>query len=532
MRNTEKYIIITACDLVERDHHIGKSGKNSETTIFVAESDCACPTDDFIFMPDSQKTQQMPLFESNCACPTDGFALETHASNPADANLFTQPSLHMDRLSKDFSLAFNPLGQDRVVVLNQRAVSLLEAFRQAKTLNKGVVSIDDSLEALSAARRLAELNLLQQVGSQTQLKKSAPKTLTAWLHVTNECNLRCPYCYVNKTADDMEDELGKQAVDAIFRSALANSFERVKLKYAGGEATLNFHTVLLLHDHARQLADRHKLEVDGVVLSNGVALSGQMISEMKSRDIHLMISLDGVEEFHDLQRPFINGRGSFSHVERALDRLSAHNFLPSISITVSSRNLNGLAKVIDYVLKRELPFTINFYRENECSVSFTDLKYRDDTIISAMKEAFAVIEADIPPYSLLGAIVDLARLDSPHDRPCGVGNSYLVINHKGGIAKCHMELEQSITDISVPDPLQMIRVDQIGVQNPPVEEKECCRDCHWRYWCAGGCPALTYRTTGRYDIKSPNCRIYKSIFPDVLRLEGLRLLKYCGVKTA
>jgi len=45
-------------------------------------------------------------------------------------------------------------------------------------------------------------------------------------------------------------------------------------------------------------------------------------------------------------------------------------------------------------------------------------------------------------------------------------------------------------------------------------------------WCAGGCPLATYRATGRYDVKSPNCNIYRALFPEALRLEGLRLLKY------
>jgi type II secretory pathway component PulL len=34
-----------------------------------------------------------------------------------------------------------------------------------------------------------------------------------------------------------------------------------------------------------------------------------------------------------------------------------------------------------------------------------------------------------------------------------------------------------------------------------------------------------FRATGRYDAKSPNCYIYKALFPEIMRLEGLRLLK-------
>lgn len=512
----EKYIIITASDI-------------SNDVAFKVESDCACPTDDFVIVSDPLKSEKQLFLEDDCACPTDGLTLEYPKQPSTDTTQYVVPILHTSKINDAFSLFFNPLGSAGVVALNQQATSLLQSFLLPKTITEGVGSTSNSTDAFSAAQRLVELNLLRPVNSPYQVKHSAPKTLTAWLHVTNECNLRCPYCYVSKSPDDMEIERGKQAVEAVFRSALANGFRRIKLKYAGGEATLNFHTVLILHDHAKSLADQHNLELDGVVLSNGVALSDQMINEMKARGIRLMISLDGIGHYHDEHRPFINGQGSFSHVERALDRLSANDFVPSISITVSNRNLAGLAETIEYLLKRKLPFTINFFRENECSTSFTDLNYQDGSIISAMKEAFAVIEADIPFHSLLGAIVDRANLDAPHDRPCGVGNSYLVINHKGGVAKCHMEVEQSITDISVPDPLQIIRMDQIGIQNPSVDEKEGCKECHWRYWCAGGCPALTYRATGRFDIKSPNCHIYKAIFPEVLRLEGLRLLKYGNV---
>ena len=526
MGSPKRFIVITASDLLAKNNGEAGSAGVSGCIPSKLESDCACPVDDLALVTNSHATQETWKFEDDCACPTENLTLNTPQFTTLNASPYILPALHTAHISDDFSIVFNPLGQAGVVALNQPALSLLNVFQSPKTLDEGVALVGNLPEALSTVHRLAQLNLLNPIGSNVQLTHTAPRTLTVWLHVTNDCNLHCPYCYVNKTADDMEVEQGRQSVDAIFRSAIANGFNRVKIKYAGGEATLNFHTVLILHDHARKLADQNNLELDGVILSNGVAISERMIAEMKVRGIRLMISLDGVGSYHDEQRPFVNGHGSFTHIERGLDRLSAQNFLPSISVTVSNRNLKGLPEVVKYILNRGLPFTINFYRENECSVSFTDLTYQDDMIIAAMKEAFAVIEANLPPHSLLGALVDRAQLESPHDRPCGVGNTYLVINHEGGVAKCHMELERAVTDISVSDPLKVIRNDQIGVQNPSVDEKEGCRECNWRYWCAGGCPALTHRATGRFDVKSPNCNVYKALFPEVLRLEGLRLLTY------
>lgn len=489
------------------------------------ESNCACATDSPVLLHD-RSIVTSHVAESDCACAVEKRrdVVDTETCYGEAPHLM--PPLHLAGLTDRFWLGFNPLGQGGVAVFNRGVHDLLQAFRQPLPIAEGVRAAGDPPGGHRIAARLASLSLLEPIGSTPRARFAQARTLTAWLHITNDCNLRCPYCYVDKTPDKMQIEQGRRAVEAVFRSALANGFRRVKLKYAGGEATLNFAMVCAVHEHAQTLAERHGLDLEGVVLSNGVASGLPMIRELKRLGIRMMISLDGVGESHDGQRPFADGRGSFKHVEGTLDRLAAEGVVPSISITITRRNLAGLADTVDYVLQRDLPFVLNFYRENDCSISFGDLAYDDEEIIAAIRSAFAVIEANLPPYSLTDRLLDLGRLDAPHERTCGVGQSYLVIDQRGAVAKCHMDLAHPVTDIDAADPLRLIRADQIGIQNPSVEEKEGCRDCTWRNWCAGGCPALTYRVTGRYDIKSPNCRIYKAIFPDVLRLEGLRLLKY------
>ena len=89
-----------------------------------------------------------------------------------------------------------------------------------------------------------------------------------------------------------------------------------------------------------------------------------------------------------------------------------------------------------------------------------------------------------------------------------------------------MEIERPVTSVYAADPLTEIRLYADGFQNLPAIENEGCRDCKWRNWCAGGCSLLTYRMTGRNDVKSPYCNVYKVLFPEMLRLEGLRLLKW------
>lgn len=467
---------------------------------------------------------------NDCACADDGFDLST--SNIGDFDLAqlwqTAAQLWAENLTEEAIVVFDPFTRNGPIVLNQDAWRFLARFAKGVTITEVLEDFDNNEQSLavSVCRAFVSTELLYPPNIKRIPKRGTPQTLTAWIHLTNECNLRCTYCYLHKTPNFMAAETGRRSVNAVFRSAVRQGFRRVQLKFAGGEATLNFPLILLLHAYATELAEEHQIELDPVVLSNGVGLTKYMIQELKACKIRLMISLDGLGEYHDAQRVFVNGVGSFRSVGRSLERLLDYGLRPSLSIVVSNKNLAGLPEIVQYALDRQLPFSLNFYRENECSASNKDLIFSETQIISAMRAAFRVVEANVPPWSMLDAILDRTRLDRMHDRACGVGQSYMVINEHGSIAKCHMTIEQTLTDIYADDPLKIIQDDQIGIQNLPVIEKEGCRDCSWRYWCAGGCPLMTYRATGRWDIKSPNCNIYKALFPEVIRLEGLRLLKY------
>jgi uncharacterized protein len=324
----------------------------------------------------------------------------------------------------------------------------------------------------------------------------------------------------------MSPETGRAAVDAIFRSAAIHGFRQVKIKYAGGEPLLRYPLILELHDYARSLADARGLSLDEVVLSNGTLLTAQMAQTLKALGVRLMISLDGLGDDHDSHRPYASGRSSFRDVAEAIDLALSCGLAPTISVTVSSRTAEGLPQVVDWILARDLPFSINFYRENVLSASHSDMRLNEEKIINGMLAAFKVVEGNLPRRSLLGSIVDRANLSFPHAHTCAVGQNYLVFDQNGQVAKCQMQMQKPVTNLGVEDPLTAIRADQVGIQNISVEEKEGCKGCEWKYWCAGGCPLETHRVTGRYDLQSPNCGIYKAILPEALRLEGLRLLKY------
>ncbi|MBN2391404.1 MAG: radical SAM protein [Anaerolineae bacterium] len=359
----------------------------------------------------------------------------------------------------------------------------------------------------------------------TQLRSAQATPLVAWLQMTDACNLSCDYCYRPHSNQAMSFQRGQAIVDAVVRSANAHGYTRLKLKYAGGEPLLRLPTVLDLHRYATVLARHHGLTLEGVVLSNGTLLTAAMVQQLKSAHLRLMLSLDGLGEYHNAQRHFPDGTGTAQLVINAIHMAVAGGVSPDISITVSDHNAAGLADVVAWVLRENLAFSLNLCRNHaNCAQNHT-LQLDPAIIIAAMRQAYKAIENHLPQRSLLTSIADHANLAMPHLYPCSAGRDYLVFDTQGKVAKCQMDITSTVTDYLDPDPLAAIRSDHAGWTNLAVTEKPTCRACRWRFVCSGGCPLQAYHMTGSAENPSPNCAIYKALFPQVIQLEALRQMK-------
>lgn len=477
------------------------------TSLHEHEEDCACPDHGALILFDDQPTH----WTNDCACPDISPAMAVNKN--ADNGLWTRvPAAYVTPIADNYHLAFSPSAPAGPSVINTAAAERLQAFETAQPLSTQVID-----------RRLAEQHLIQPIGGRMGWQRVAPSTLTAWLHITNACNLDCPYCYVRKSSARMNEETGHRAVELLFTTAQQHDFTAVKLKYAGGEATLHFKLVRALHEHAQRWSQQTGITLQAVVLSNGVRLRAEDALWLQKSGVKLAISVDGVGDDHDQQRPMRSGGKSFDAIERTIDGvLLPMGIRPDITITVTRLNADGIDRAVRWALARDLPVSLNFYRANPLSLSRTELQLEEAAIIRGMEAAYRVFEEILPTRPFLNGLLDRVQAQA-HTHTCGVGISYLVITHEGKIAQCQMHLDHPVADLNADDPLYLTAVGPI--HNLSVDEKEGCRDCSFRYRCTGGCALETFRATGRWDISSPHCNIYKTLYPQAMRLEGLRLLK-------
>ncbi|NTU85880.1 MAG: SPASM domain-containing protein [Chloroflexales bacterium] len=209
----------------------------------------------------------------------------------------------------------------------------------------------------------------------------------------------------------------------------------------------------------------------------------------------------------------------------------AGGLAPAVAITVTRSSLAAAPALATWLLEQGLAFTVSFYREHACGQGRDDLALEEARIIAGMRAIYAAVEASPPPWSVLGALLDRADLSHAHGRACAAGEHYMVIDHHGRVSACQMAMARPVATVADADPLGAIRLDPRLPLGLPVDDKEGCRSCEWRYWCGGGCPIATLRATVRSDLRSPSCAIYKALYPDLIRLEGRRLLRRAGLPT-
>jgi len=466
------------------------------------EDDCACA--------DSPRLLASPkniFFENDCACADTEFA----ATDRAKGNQLYKKveDAYVADLPQGFQLAFSPYAPQGPSALNATAWERWQSFAAQQPLAQEI----DFL--------LADQNLIVPAGITPRLKPIEPETLTVWLHVTNACNLDCPYCYVRKSSASMSDETGLDAVERIFQTALKRQFKDVKLKYAGGEASLHFRLIQKLSARAQELSAKYGISLQQVVLSNGTHIGAEDVAWMRSNQARMMISLDGVGEVQDRMRPYRSGKGSFEAVRKTVDEvLLPQGFQPMFTVTITQQNAGGVSDAVRWVLERDLPVSLNFYRHKPNSA--LDLAAEENALIEGMLAAYKVYEEILPSRPFLNGLLDRVQAGA-HLHTCGAGSSYLVITHEGFLAQCQMQMENPVSHVLSNDLISQVQAGPLNVLS--VEQKDACSACAYRYRCAGGCPLETHRASGRWNAPSPNCRIYRTLLPFALRLEGLRLLK-------
>jgi uncharacterized protein len=358
------------------------------------------------------------------------------------------------------------------------------------------------------------------------------RSMNVWLHINNECNLGCSYCFVTKTDEAMSEDTIQATVDRLVSTVLKHGVEEVVIKFAGGEPTMRIDLVELFHaELSARLADS-PVDLRWAFITNGTVCSLRFLDFVARAEAGVNISLDGYGAFHDIYRTYKIrkssrspvGGGSWDKIAGNIDRFIAHGVRPNINTTVSRESAPGLRDLTRWVCERGMRLHFGVVRNLDCDWSDGEgrrRRYSDycDTLAGAFEAAFTEMEQ--PTYNMRPDRVEICELR--FDRPssgvcCGIGANHIVVRHDGNLASCPMTVSEQ--SVAASDDLFEASRRTFSIDPGERGDSGDCLSCEWYRVCANGCPVANTRFNGHPFTKSPLCKFWKYVIPRYVQFYG------------
>jgi len=171
----------------------------------------------------------------------------------------------------------------------------------------------------------------------------------AVLLLTNQCQLRCIYCYASAgefAPLSLDVDSGKAVIDYVCKDVMEHGKREFEVAFhGGGEPTLVWNTLKELTEYVRQQPIPAKISIT----SNALWSKTQCLWLIKNID-SISVSMDGAPATQDYNRPLVSGKKSSSIVLRNLKLLDEHGFKYGIRMTVN-RPFENLARNVEYIFQ-------------------------------------------------------------------------------------------------------------------------------------------------------------------------------------
>lgn len=341
------------------------------------------------------------------------------------------------------------------------------------------------------------------------------------VYVTEECNLRCNYCFVNKQPRHMTWETAKNVVDYCLQPEVSGENEALFLNFFGGEPLLRTDLLLRLLPYLRQRPGGDRVTLG--VTTNGT-LAGEGVQRfLQEGEVHLLISLDGDEASHQF-RPKVSGGGSWSHLRRNLRRLISWGASASIRMTYHPQSLNLLEKVQAALGLGAGWILLSPVVEADWSGHHQELREQSQQLADWFVAEFEAGRT-APLHHYWSCLLDYHLRYGSEQRPakaCSLGTSLIGFDTAGNILPCHRYLYRKHERFGVAGRrvgLPDRRWDYVHLSRAEIPD---CPTCPARTVCAGGCRVIPLEAgLGLNGVHPNHCLLTKELVHQVDRIYQL-----------
>ncbi len=346
---------------------------------------------------------------------------------------------------------------------------------------------------------------------------------SAVLFPTFDCHLRCIYCYskAGEQKINMDYSVAIATIDLIVDNARSRQKNTCSLSFhGGGEPTWNWSIFQTSVNYFQKKGRENKLKVEVNLATNGM-LSDQKIDWIADHMKTVQVSLDGMEDIQNFQRPTAGGYGSFNAVFHTINRFLKKGVSIVVHSVITEKYINRISDIVRF-LATNFPCTTLHLEPAYCcgrGLSAGQQFPSHKLFVQGFSKALEIAKQFNVELMYSGASPRLAEL---HKNFCGVYNPNFVITPTGLVTACHEVADPThpladyfiygyfdhLNNQFVFDQQKIKRLRKFGNDVNII-----CGECFARFYCAGDCLAKILNSKGERStpILNPRCKVNQEL---------------------
>jgi radical SAM protein with 4Fe4S-binding SPASM domain len=338
-----------------------------------------------------------------------------------------------------------------------------------------------------------------------------PAPRSAYLHVTQRCNLSCVGCYsLDSGRNTLPDPTHEQLTRAI--SELAKVGVK-SLVISGGEPFLREDLPDLLA-YARTIGGIETINI----ATNGTKVSKGSLERLAPYVSRISVSFDGASA---LSTAHIRGEQRFDALIASIRLIQEAGIPAQITPTIHAGNTDEMGQYL--ALSKELGALLSY--------SLFSGSYADPQVERLLPHEDKLRELGEATFhqscDALTAVNDSPlAVNLSVARKCGAGKETLSVAADGTLYPCHMlHRDEFRLGNLFCDDITSLRFNEIPcldkIREQPLDSN--CSACEYKWFCRGGCKARSYLTYGEFSAKDPYCAMFTAFYSAFAQYLSARL---------
>jgi uncharacterized protein len=339
------------------------------------------------------------------------------------------------------------------------------------------------------------------------------------LLMTNQCQLRCTYCYAaagESARQHLSLETGHAAIDYAYENLKRQKTPKFHISlHGGGEPTFPWKTMKALVAYAKE----KPMPTEFSLTSNGV-WSKQQTQWIMAYIDSVGISMDGSPQTQDTQRPMASGKGSSRWVMQTLRELEANHRPYRLRLTAMPP-FDRLLEDIRYLCENtqcqrmqvEAAFTTQrgggYQHKLEEGMQFLQAFFAAQRLAEQYGRQLKCVGSEV------GKITTV---------PCGSPFNTLIVTPQNNLVACFEVVNHShpLAELATIGRItsQGVEIDEaarLRLRRKIEERRASCRDCFCYWSCAGGCLPRTYSPDPEGHLEhGVHCEIIRTLQREML----------------